>query len=147
MGDEQTTIDGATQHPPRLPPGGPSGGGCHPATSQVQQMATFFTVSCIFNGLAIIASFFFVVLLAIGTCGIGCLLLFLPLIHVVGMVLDILAIQKLRGLPTPEAYSFVKVVAVCDIVCLAGLVTTAMGILNLVTLGKPEVYDYFHRQG
>lgn len=43
--------------------------------------------------------------------------------------------------PTPKTYSFLKMASI-----LFAVVPLNMGLLNLQTLGKPDVYAHFHSQ-
>lgn len=110
----------------------------------LSSMNNYFLVSTIGNAVGIVVGLAGVFVLGATTCGLGCLFLFLPLINVLAMVLDILAIQRLQLPPSPQNYDFLKTAAIVDIVAFFALIPMVTGILNLTTLGRKEVYDYFH---
>lgn len=106
---------------------------------------TYFLVCGIVN---VIAAVFWAVLTFIGglaTCGCGCLLIVLPMIHLTVMVFDFIAVSRLAAPPTPEVYSFLKLAAILDIIAGLAVVPLILGILNLQLLARPEIYRHFHR--
>ncbi len=102
---------------------------------------------CGFVNLA--AAVFWAALTLIGvytSCFLGCLLIFLPFIHLTVMIFDFIAVSRFSSPPTPGILSLLRFVAVLDI--LAGLVVLIpliFGILNLLLLTKPEAHAHFHR--
>lgn len=105
---------------------------------------TYFLVAGIVNALAGLVWILIVVFGGLATCGLGCILLFFPMIHFGVMVFDLVAAAKVFSPPSPQVYSFLKLTAALDIVAFSALVTLIMGVLNLELLARPEVYHHFH---
>jgi hypothetical protein len=113
---------------------------------EVDNLRIFFIVAAIVNGIVTIVWLISVVLGGIASCGIGCLLIFIPMITGAACVLDIMAMSKLNGPPSPSVRSFLNFAAIADIVAGAvgvSLVPLVMGILSMVFLSKPDVQRYF----
>jgi len=107
-------------------------------------LKTNFLISCIANGAVFILGVIFVLVLGLTTCGLGCLLIFVPFINLTVMILDIIAMGMVVKPPSASNYSFLKFTSICEIVAFVGIVPLVMGILTLQKLGTPEVYEYFH---
>lgn len=69
----------------------------------------------------------------------------LPLINLVVMIFDFVAFSRALDPPTPQTYSFLKMAAIFDMLAGFALVPLIMGISNTQSLGKPEVYNHFHK--
>ena len=78
------------------------------------------------------------------TCGLGCLLLLVPIINLVVMVFDFTAVSKMGLPPSPQVYSFLRLTAILDVVAWFAILPLVMGLLNLHLLARPEIYDHFH---
>lgn len=107
-------------------------------------LRTYSMISAIGNSIAFVAGSFGVLVGGAATCGIGCLFFFLPLINLTVMIFDFIAMSKAGQPPSPSNYSFLKMAAIFDLFACFAVVPLIMGILNLQTLGKPEVHAYFH---
>lgn len=113
---------------------------------EVENLRIFFIVAAIVNGVITVVWLFSVVVGGLASCGIGCLLIFIPMITGAACVLDILAISKMNGPPSAGVGSFLNFAAIADIVAGAvgiSLVPLVMGILSMVFLQKPDVRRYF----
>lgn len=115
-----------------------------PVQVLVNNIRTHFLIAAIGNGVALVAGTIGVLVAGAATCGIGCLLFFLPLINVAVLITDLIAMSKIKESPSPSVYSFLKMASIFDIFACFALVPLVMGILNLQLLGKPEVHTYFH---
>jgi hypothetical protein len=147
-----STIDpgGSYTPPPPPPPTGgylppqPPAGGYQP--NDIATLKIFFIVSLVVN--AVSTGVWLLTVFGIGaaTCGVGCLLIFIPAVACLALVFDALAIQKLGLAPNPAVHSFLKTTCIIDIVSgviTVGIVPVVMGILALINLQKPELLRYF----
>lgn len=112
----------------------------------LKNIRTYYLVSAIANIVAFLIGAFTVVLAGIGTFGCGCVLIVLPVVNLVVMIFDFVAFSRVLDLPTPRVYSFLKMVAVLDMLAGFALVPLIMGILNTQNLGNPEVHAYYHAE-
>ena len=113
---------------------------------EVDNLRVFFIVALIVNGVVTVVWLISAVAGGIATCGIGCLLVVIPMVTGFACVLDAIAISKIGGPPSPSVRSFLNFAAIADIVAGAvgvSLVPLVMGILSMVFLQKPEVQRYF----
>jgi len=113
---------------------------------EVENLRIFFIVAAIVNGVITVVWLFSVVVGWLKTKGIGCLLIFIPMITGAACILDIMAISKVNAPPSAGVSSFLNFAAIADIVAGAvgvSLVPLVMGILSMVFLQKPEVQRYF----
>jgi len=97
------------------------------------------------NGVITVVWLISVVVGGLASCGIGCLLIFIPMITGAACILDIMAVSKVNA-PSAGVGSFLNFAAIADIVAGAvgfSLVPLVMGILSMVFLQKPEVQRYF----
>ncbi len=104
----------------------------------------YFLVSGAANLLAAFVWIFVGFLGGLLTCGLGCLLLFMPIIHLAISVFDFTAVSKMGLPPAAGTYSFLRFTAILDIVALFAILPPIIGILNLQLLARPEIYDHFH---
>lgn len=116
----------------------------NPAEPALRTLRTYYLVSAITNALAFLFGSLTVVIVGVATFGCGCLFFVLPLINGAVMVFDFIAQSKVLGPADPKAYSFLRMVAIFDMVACLALVPLIMGILSIQALGKPEVYGHFH---
>jgi polyferredoxin len=137
------SIDyGAPAPPPPPPP--PYGGSATPA--DVGALRIFILIALIVNALATLSWLAATVAGGAATCGIGCLLIVLPVFTGIAVWFDAVALSKLNQPPSRAVAAAVKNAAIFDII--AGVVSLSviplvMGILALVYLQKPEVVAYF----
>jgi len=106
-------------------------------------LKTYYLISGIANAVAMVVGTVAIVIGGAMTCGVGCLLLFLPLINIVVMVFDFVASSKVSQAPSAKTYSFLRTASILDIVACFAVIPLIMGILSLQILGKPEVRRYF----
>ncbi len=106
---------------------------------------TYFLICGIVNLIASVCWALVTVFGGLATCCFGCLLGVLPVIHLAVMVFDFVAASSFSKPPTPAVYSFLKFVAILDIVAGLAVVPLVLGILNLQLLSQPGVYAHFHR--
>lgn len=133
------TFDPHPSYPPPPPPA-PGGG------DLVGPLKVFFLVSLIVNAITTVIWFVSVLGVGAATCGLGCLLIIIPVIPTIALVLDAQAVSKLNQPPNPATYQHLKTTAILDIVSgvvSVGLVPLVMGILALLHLQKPEVQRAF----
>jgi hypothetical protein len=117
--------------------------------SELQTCRTFFLISGIINivaGLSWLTGSF---ISGIATCGVGCLLGFIPVVNIVCCVTDFIAYNKLSALNQTNTYGFVKVAAIVQIVSIvsANLVSMIFGIMILSNIEKENVKSYLHEKG
>lgn len=147
-----STIDsggpGSYTPPPPPPPPSyvppPAGGPFLPA--DLGSLKIFFLVSLIVNAVVTGVWLLSVVGFGAATCGLGCLLIFVPAIPGVALVFDAMSLSKLGLPPNPATYSFLKTTAILDIVAgviSVGIVPVVMGILALMSLQNPQMQRYF----
>lgn len=106
-------------------------------------LKTYYLISGIANAIAMVVGTVAILVGGAMTCGVGCLLLFLPLINVGVMVFDFVASSKVSQAPSPRIYSFLRTASILDIVACFAVIPLIMGILSLQVLGKPEIRRYF----
>ncbi len=115
--------------------------------SSLDTSRTYFLICGIVN---LVAGGLWATMTLIGglmTCGLGCLLVFLPMIHLTVMIFDFVAVSRFSSPPTPGTLTFLKVAAILDIIAGLAVVPLILGILNLMLLSRPEVGAHFHRTG
>ena len=131
--------------PPTLPPPPPPPAYAVPA--DVGTLRVFVLVSLIVNALATAGWLAATIASGAATCGLGCLLIVIPVVTGVAIWLDAVALSKLNQPPGPHVAAAVQTAGIMDIV--AGVVSMSgvplvLGILALVFLQKPEVAAYFN---
>lgn len=110
----------------------------------LKNVKTYFLVSAIANIVAFLVGVFTVIFAGLGTCGLGCVLIVLPLINLAVMIFDFIAFSRVLDPPSPKAYSFLKMVAIFDMLAGFAVVPLIMGILNTQSLARPEIHAHFH---
>ncbi len=105
---------------------------------------TYFLVSGGANALAALVWTFLVFFGGLLTCGLGCVLFFLPIITGAVMIFDFVAASKIGSPPSPQVYSFLKLTAILDMAACSAILPLIMGILNIQLLARPEIYRHFH---
>jgi hypothetical protein len=106
-------------------------------------LKTYYLISGIANAIAMVVGSIAIVIGGIATCGLGCVLLFLPLINTGVMIFDFVASSKVTQAPSRSTYSFLRTASILDIVACFAVIPLIMGILSLQILGKPEVRRHF----
>ncbi len=137
-----TTDYNAAPPPPPPPPqfGGPA------APADIGALRAFVLVALIVNSIATLSWLIATVAGGVATCGLGCLVIVLPIVTGAAIWLDAVALSKLNQPPAPAVAGAVRTAGILDII--AGVVSLSviplvMGILTLVYLQKPEVVAYF----
>lgn len=112
--------------------------------SELNTAKTFFLISGILNALAVAGWGGTTILGGLSTCGIGCILGFLPIINLIACILDFMAYSKLNNLNQPGTASTMKNAAIMDIVTIltGNVVSLIFGILILQYLNNPHVDKY-----
>lgn len=116
--------------------------------SELNTAKIFFLISGILNALAVAGWGGTTILGGISTCGIGCVLGFLPVINLVACILDFIAYSKLNNLNQPGTAGSVKNAAIMDIVTIltGNVVSLIFGILNLQYINQPHVDNYLRER-
>lgn len=109
----------------------------------LSNLRTYYLVSGIANAVAAFLWAFVTFIGGIATCGLGCLLMFLPVINLVVMIFDFVAVSKVSR-PAPGSFSFLRLTAILDMAAFFAIVPLIMGILSLQLLARPEIYRHFH---
>lgn len=138
---------GGSYTPPPLPPPPPPLTGSVPPQqpADIGMLRTFFIISLVVNAIATLAWLVSTILGGMATCGIGCLLIVIPVVTGAALTLDAMALQKFNR-PDAKTGSFLRTAAIMDIVAGAvgmSAVPLVMGILCLIQLGKPESQNYY----
>ena len=136
------TVDHREPPPPTQHP---YGAAAPPA--DVGTLRVFVLIALIVNSIATLAWLGATIAGGVATCGIGCLLIILPVVTGIAIWLDATALSKLNQAPSPLVPAALKNAAIMDIA--AGVVSLSviplvMGILTLVYLQKPQVMCYFN---
>jgi len=109
-------------------------------TSDLQTAKTFFLVSAIINILGFLGWGTSTIIGGVFTCGIGCLMGFLPIINIVSSIMDFIAYGKLNSLNQKGTYGTVQTAAIFQIVTIltGNVVSFIFGIIILTNLSKEE---------
>ncbi len=116
--------------------------------SELQTAKTFFLVSGILNILGFLGWGTSTVIGGIASCGLGCLIGFLPVINVVSCVMDFIAYNKLNSLNQKGTFSTTQTAAIFQIITIltGNIVSFIFGIITLNNLGKPEVKSFLQEK-
>jgi len=117
--------------------------------SELNTSKTFFLISGIVNILVLLGwggTTFFTGLV---TCGIGCLIGFVPLINLVSCILDFMAYNKLNSLTSAGMYNTMQFTAIVEIVTIlsGNVVSLIFGILTLTYINNPAVTNFLKEKG
>src|SRR5512138_1984499 len=98
--------------------------------SELQTCKTFFLISGIVNILVLLGWGGTTIFTGLVTCGIGCLIGFVPLINLISCILDFMTYNKLNNLTTPGLYSSMQFTAIVEIVTIlsGNIVSLIFGI-------------------
>ncbi|HEX7154764.1 MAG TPA: hypothetical protein VF618_24990 [Thermoanaerobaculia bacterium] len=113
----------------------------------VRNLQTYTLISGIANSLAVAIGLVSVTIAGLGTCGVGCLLVVLPMIHLAGAIIDFMAYSRLDQPPSIAVYSATKISAIADLTAGLAIVPLIMGIMKLSILGDEEVQRHFGLTG
>ncbi|MBK8982937.1 MAG: hypothetical protein IPM38_11585 [Ignavibacteria bacterium] len=109
-------------------------------TNDLQTARTFFLVSAIINILGFLGWGTSTIIGGVFTCGIGCLMGFLPIINIASSIMDFIAYGKLNSLNQKGTYGTVQTAAIFQIVTIltGNVVSFIFGIIILTNLSKEE---------
>jgi len=112
--------------------------------SELQSSKTFFLVSGIINILGFLGWGSSTVIGGIATCGVGCLMGFLPVINVVSCIMDFIAYNKLNKLNQKGTFGTIQTAAIFQIITIltGNIVSFIFGILILSYLSKEHVIAF-----
>lgn len=116
--------------------------------TELQTAKTFFLVSAIINILGFLGWGSSTVIGGIASCGIGCLLGFLPVVNIVSSVMDFIAYNKLNTLSQKGTFSTLQTAAVFQIVTIitGNVVSFIFGIIIMSYLNKDEVKNFLREK-
>ncbi len=116
--------------------------------TELQTAKTFFLVSAIINILGFLGWGGSTIIGGIASCGIGCLLGFLPVVNIISSVMDFIAYNKLNTLNQKGTFSTIQTAAVFQIVTIitGNIVSFIFGIIIMSYLNKDEVKNYLHEK-
>jgi hypothetical protein len=110
---------------------------------------TFFLISAILN---LVGAAFWIIsgpFIIAGTCGVGCLLFFIPILNIVCTIMDFNSYGKLNSLNkkgTFQTMQFTAIIEICTILCF-NLVSLVFGIITLTHLNKDNVKVFLKEKG
>lgn len=109
--------------------------------SELQTAKTFFLVSGILNILGFLGWGTSTIIGGIATCGMGCLIGFLPVINIVSCIMDFIAYNKLNTLNQKGTFSTIQTASIFQIITIltGNIVSFVFGIINLNNIGKESV--------
>lgn len=116
--------------------------------SELQTAKTFFLVSGIINILGFLGWGSSTVVGGIATCGVGCLIGFLPVINIISCIMDFIAYNKLNNLNQKGTFGTIQTAAVFQIVTIltGNIVSFIFGIVILTYLSKEHVKAFLQEK-
>lgn len=117
--------------------------------SDISTSRTFFLISGILNILTAIGWGGGTLAFGAVTCGIGCLIGFLPILNIIAAVMDFIAFSKLNNLNQTGTYGTVNTAAIFDIVTIltGNIVSLVFGILVLTFIQKEDFKSFLVSKG
>ncbi|MBL7129375.1 MAG: hypothetical protein ISS16_10395 [Ignavibacteria bacterium] len=117
--------------------------------SEIQTTRTFFLISAIVNIFIFLGWGGTALFTGIVTCGFGCFMGLIPVINVIGCVMDFIAYNKLNSLKQSGTYGTVQFAAIIQIVTIltGNIVSMIFGIITLQNLGKDNMKNFFQEKG
>lgn len=117
--------------------------------SELQTSKTFFLVSGIINILGFFGWGTSTVAGGIASCGVCCLIGFLPVINIVSCIMDFIAYNKLNTLNQKGTFSTVQTAAILQIITIVtgNVVSFIFGIITLNNIGKDPVKVFLNEKG
>ena len=117
--------------------------------SEIQTTKTFLLISAIVNIFIFLGWGGTALFTGIVTCGFGCFMGLVPIINVIGCVMDFIAYNKLNSLKQSGTYGTVQFAAIIQIVTIltGNIVSMIFGIITLQNLGKDSVKNFFQEKG
>ncbi|MBC8484987.1 MAG: hypothetical protein H8D45_02990 [Bacteroidetes bacterium] len=117
--------------------------------SEIQTSKIFFLISAIINILAFLGWGGTTLIGGAVTCGFGCLIGLLPIINVVGCVMDFIAYNKLNKLSVSGTFSTVQFASIIQIITIltGNVVSLIFGIITLQNFSKDTVKNFLQEKG
>ena len=117
--------------------------------SEIQTSKIFFLISAIINILAFLGWGGTTLIGGVVTCGFGCLIGLLPIINVVGCVMDFIAYNKLNKLNVSGTFSTVQFASIIQIITIltGNVVSLIFGIITLQNFSKDTVKNFLQEKG
>jgi hypothetical protein len=117
--------------------------------SEIQSSRTFFLISAIVNILIFLGWGGTAFFTGVVTCGFGCFMGLIPVINVIGCVMDFIAYNKLNKLNQSGTFGTVQFSAIVQIVTIltGNIVSMIFGIITLQNLGKDNIKNFFQEKG
>jgi hypothetical protein len=120
--------------------------------SQLKTVKTFFLTSGIVNILILLGwsggSLIGGLAGSVFTCGLSCLLVFVPLINIAAYIMDFIAYNKLNGLDKTDTFKTIQFAAILDIVSIlsGNIISLIFGIITLSYISEPEVSAFLREK-
>lgn len=116
--------------------------------SEIQTSKIFFLISAIINILAFLGWGGTTLIGGVVTCGFGCLIGLLPIINVVGCVMDFIAYNKLNKLNVSGTFSTVQFASIIQIITIltGNVVSLIFGIITLQNFSKDTVKNFLQEK-
>lgn len=117
--------------------------------SEISTAKTFFLISAILNLLFALGMGAYGIGLGLFSCGIGCLILFIPVINIISCIMDFIAYNKLNTLNQPGTFNSIQFAAIMEIVTIltGNFISMIFGIITLVNLNNNNVQTYLRERG
>lgn len=117
--------------------------------SEISTAKTFFLISAILNLLFALGMGAYGIGLGLFSCGIGCLILFIPVINIISCIMDFIAYNKLNALNQPGTFNSIQFAAIMEIVTIltGNFISMIFGIITLVNLNNNNVQTYLRERG
>jgi len=117
--------------------------------SEIQTSKIFFLISAIINILAFLGWGGTTLIGGVVSCGFGCLIGLLPIINVVGCVMDFIAYNKLNKLSVSGTFSTVQFASIIQIITIltGNVVSLIFGIITLQNFSKDTVKNFLQEKG
>lgn len=117
--------------------------------SELQTSKTFFLISAIINILVLLGWSGTTILGGLVTCGIGCLIGFVPLINLASCILDFIAYNKLEKLDKINTFQTLQFAAIMEIITVlsGNIVSLVFGIMTLTYLGSETNKAFLRDKG
>jgi hypothetical protein len=117
--------------------------------SELQTSKTFFLVSGIINILAFFGWGTSTIVGGAFSCGLGCIIGILPVINIIGCILDFIAYNKLNTLNRTGTYGTIQTAAVFQIVTImtGNVVSFVFGIITLNSIGSDAIRNFLQERG
>jgi len=120
----------------------------HTLPTELQTAKTFFLVSAIINILGFLGWGTSTMIGGISSCGIGCLVGFLPIINVISSVMDFIAYNKINNLNQKGTFNTIQTAAILQIVTIitGNVVSFIFGIIIMSYLNKDSVKTFLNEK-